>query len=114
MKKLNRAFFRKDAEELARALIGTVVVHRVNGKEYRARIVETEAYVGTHDLACHAAKGKDHKPDKAIEPPQGFVMLKSAILDLYFGFEEGIYARHNHPGIFHDGILRIIPDKKRA
>lgn len=58
VKKLKRAFFQQEAEELARALIGTVLVHRVNGKEYRARIVETEAYVGTHDLACHASKGR--------------------------------------------------------
>jgi DNA-3-methyladenine glycosylase len=39
-------------------LIGKILVHRVEGEEYRARLVETEAYVGTHDLACHASKGR--------------------------------------------------------
>ena len=46
MKKLGQSFFHQDAIKLARALIGTILVHRVRGKEYRARIVETEAYLG--------------------------------------------------------------------
>jgi len=41
--------------------VGTVLVRRVDGVELRARIVETEAYVGTHDLACHASKGKTRR-----------------------------------------------------
>ena len=56
--KLDRAFYARDAEILARDLIGTILVHRVDGEERRGRIVETEAYVGCHDLACHAAKGR--------------------------------------------------------
>ena len=58
LKKLPRAFYAREAEELAHDLIGTILVHRVNGKELRGRIVETEAYVGAHDLAYHAAKGR--------------------------------------------------------
>jgi DNA-3-methyladenine glycosylase len=44
--------------DLARDLIGKILVHRVRGKTLRARIVETEAYIGEHDLACHASKGR--------------------------------------------------------
>jgi DNA-3-methyladenine glycosylase len=58
LKKLPRSFYAREAEALAHDLIGTVLAHRVNGKLRRGRIVETEAYVGCHDLACHAAKGR--------------------------------------------------------
>src|SRR5918993_1262010 len=57
-KKLPRAFYAREADVLAHDLIGTILVHRVDGEERRGRIVETEAYVGCHDLACHAAKGR--------------------------------------------------------
>src|SRR5438045_2836038 len=56
--KLAHSFYERPASELAPALLGKVLVHRVGGKTYRARVVETEAYVGPHDLACHAAKGR--------------------------------------------------------
>ena len=54
---LPRSFFERDALALARALVGTrlVVVHR--GREKIARIVETEAYRGPRDAACHARAG---------------------------------------------------------
>ncbi len=42
---------------MARDLIGKDLVHRYQGKIYRASIIETEAYEGFDDLACHAAKG---------------------------------------------------------
>jgi len=54
---LPRDFYEREAEAVARALLGTILVTRIGKEERRARIVETEAYVGEHDLACHAAKG---------------------------------------------------------
>lgn len=42
---------------MARALLGKVLVRTTaSGREERV-IVETEAYVGAQDLACHASKG---------------------------------------------------------
>ena len=49
-------FYQRDAETVARELIGKVLVRRLDSEQFRARIVETEAYVGAHDLACHAAR----------------------------------------------------------
>jgi DNA-3-methyladenine glycosylase len=68
MKKLGRSFFRQDAIKLARALIGTILVHRVRGKEYRARIVETEAYLGPNDLASHSSKGRTKRTEVMFGP----------------------------------------------
>jgi DNA-3-methyladenine glycosylase len=66
--KLEHEFFQRPAIELARELIGKVLVRRRRGKEYRARIVETEAYVGAHDLACHAAKGRTRRTEVMFGP----------------------------------------------
>jgi DNA-3-methyladenine glycosylase len=57
-KKLSRSYFQRPAPELARALIGKILVRTVRGKAFQARIVETEAYLGPRDLASHAFKGR--------------------------------------------------------
>jgi DNA-3-methyladenine glycosylase len=44
-------------------LLGKILVHRVGVQTFRARIVETEAYVGPHDLACHASKGRTKRTE---------------------------------------------------
>jgi DNA-3-methyladenine glycosylase len=67
-RKLEHEFFQRPAIDLARDLIGKILVRRRRGKEYRARIVETEAYVGTHDLACHAAKGRTRRTEVMFGP----------------------------------------------
>ena len=67
-RRLRRAFYRTPATELAQALLGKVLVHRVGGRKVPARIVETEAYVGEHDLACHAAKGRTRRTEVMFGP----------------------------------------------
>jgi DNA-3-methyladenine glycosylase len=51
--RLERGFFARDAVVVARALVGTYLVHG----DRVVRIVETEAYRGPKDLACHARAG---------------------------------------------------------
>jgi DNA-3-methyladenine glycosylase len=68
LKKCDRSFFERDAETLARDLIGAVLVHRVRGREYGARIVETEAYIGPQDLASHSSKGRTKRTEVMFGP----------------------------------------------
>lgn len=58
--RLGRAWFARDALAVARALIGCYVVHEgrpAQSAPLVSRIVETEAYRGPTDLACHARAG---------------------------------------------------------
>jgi DNA-3-methyladenine glycosylase len=52
-KRLTLGFFEKPAVELARQLLGCVLLHG----ETAGMIVETEAYLGLDDLAAHASRG---------------------------------------------------------
>jgi DNA-3-methyladenine glycosylase len=55
--KLDREFFRQGTLQVAKKLLGKQLV--VNSKNKKVGvIVETEAYIGKEDKACHAFKGK--------------------------------------------------------
>lgn len=59
MKKINDInFFKTNTITLAQNLIGKWIVTNVNGKEVRAQITETEAYLGITDSACHTYNSK--------------------------------------------------------
>lgn len=53
---LPAAFFGRPAEAVARALLGCRLVSTIAGERTAGRIVETEAYIGPHDPASHAAE----------------------------------------------------------
>lgn len=55
--RLNRSFFNRPTTIVACRLLGKYLVRKVNNRIIKARIIETEAYCGTKDLACHASKG---------------------------------------------------------
>jgi DNA-3-methyladenine glycosylase len=57
MQKLSRSFYERDTIIVAKELLGKYLVHHVNDLEYIGKIVEVEAYLGSHDLAAHSAKG---------------------------------------------------------
>ncbi len=48
-------FYARDTVVVAKALLGQLLVSEIGGRRCLSRIVETEAYVGPHDGACHAA-----------------------------------------------------------
>ncbi len=50
-----------DTVQLAKFLIGKILIRRIRGKEYPAMIAETEAYQGFDDRASHAHKGRTER-----------------------------------------------------
>jgi DNA-3-methyladenine glycosylase len=67
-KRLGTRFFNRGAEIVALELIGCVLVRRRARRVSYSRITETEAYVGPHDLACHAAKGRTKRTEATFGP----------------------------------------------
>ncbi len=61
--KLGYKFYHRPCLEVAGELVGKVLVHRIDGQEYRLRISETEAYWGEADTACHASKGRTKRTE---------------------------------------------------
>jgi len=59
MDKINKEFFLRNAEVVARELLGCEIVSIVDGKELRGRIVETEAYFDERDPASRACQNGD-------------------------------------------------------
>lgn len=68
-------FFEQPVLDLARALLGCVLVHVVDGIATGGRIVETEAYRGPEDLAAHSAKGRRTARTEAMFGPPGHAYM---------------------------------------
>lgn len=62
---LKRSFYDRETSEVARDLLGKVVVHGVTA----GMIVETEAYPGGDDLASHSARGLTERTRVIFGPP---------------------------------------------
>jgi DNA-3-methyladenine glycosylase len=58
LKEFSRDFFRMDTASVAREIIGAWLARRHRNQWYGARIVETEAYLGSKDAAAHSWQGR--------------------------------------------------------
>ncbi len=66
---LPRGFYARPAEQVARALLGKVILHHVGGQALAGRIVETEAYLGEADEAAHSFAGVTARTRVIFGPP---------------------------------------------
>jgi len=66
---LGRAFFEQKATQVANSLIGQRIVRLLDGSRISGIILETEAYDGEQDLACHARSGRTHRNAVMYGPP---------------------------------------------
>jgi DNA-3-methyladenine glycosylase len=66
--KLSRSFYEQSTVDVAKQLLGKYLVRTHAEGNTIGRIVETEAYVGPQDLACHASKGRTARTEVMFGP----------------------------------------------
>ena len=71
---LPRSFFDRPTRTVARELLGCRLVRKLGGTLLAGAIVETEAYIGERDLACHARAGRTRRTEVMYGPP-GFAYV---------------------------------------
>lgn len=100
LKKLRPSFFRSPADEVAPSLIGKILVRKRRGKQFRARVVETEAYLGPRDLASHASKGLTRRTEVLFGP------AGHAYVYLIYGMHEMLNVVAGTTGEGHAVLIR--------
>ena len=68
-------FFMLDTVSLAKELLGKLIIVKNAGKILSGYIVETEAYLGVIDEACHGYKGKRTPKVEALYQKAGTVYI---------------------------------------
>jgi DNA-3-methyladenine glycosylase len=84
LRPLPREFFTRDALVVAKDLIGSLLVVHRGGLARAVRIVETEAYRGPGDAACHARVGLTKRTRTLLGPPgHAYVFLVYGMHDCF-------------------------------
>ncbi len=68
-------YINDDIIAVAHQLLGSLVIHEVNGTVLKARIVDVECYLGDMDAASHAYKGRRTQRMDAMFLPGGHLYL---------------------------------------
>lgn len=100
---LPRSFYEGRVLDIARAMIGTILVHRTPEGTTAGRIVECEAYRGPQDLAAHSAGGRRTKRTEAMFGPPGHAYM-FLLYGMHWAFNV-VVAPEGHP---HAILVRAI------
>src|SRR3989338_11503532 len=74
--KIDRNFFSKPADKVAKDLLGKILCRKINKEIFRAKIIETEAYFGEKDPASWARYGKKKSNILMWDSP-GKILIKN-------------------------------------
>ena len=85
MKKLQREFFVRDTQIVARELLGKYLVRKTNKGTMIGKIMEVEAYLGPTDKACHCYNYKKTEKTKIMYMKPGTIYIYY-IYGIYFCF----------------------------
>jgi DNA-3-methyladenine glycosylase len=102
MHPLPRSFYDRDTTKVAQDLLGKLLVHVVDGEVRIGKIVETEAYLGPHDLAAHSARGRTKRTEVMFGPPG------HAYVYLIYGMHHCMNVVTEHEGHASAVLLRAI------
>ncbi len=104
MAKLDRSFYlHPDVREVARRLIGMVIVTRIDGMRTSGMITETEAYAGVDDSASHAYKGRRTARNESM-----YAIGGTAYVYISYGIHHLFNIVTNQENIPHAVLLRSI------
>jgi len=102
LKKLPNTFYHRDAVlDIARELLGKILVTRLDGLYTSGRIVETEAYAGVVDKASHAYGGRRTARTEVMYQQGG-----SAYVYLCYGIHQMFNVVTNKKEIPHAILIR--------
>ncbi len=99
---LPQEFYQRATLDVARDLLGKVLVHRTADGVTAGTIVEVEAYVGEEDPACHAAAGPTTRNAPLYGPPG------HAYVYLNYGLHEMVNAVTEPAGFPAAVLLRAL------
>lgn len=71
MRPLPPSFYARPTQVVARRLLGHLIVSSIGGRRTAGIIVETEAYLGPHDPACHAYGNRRTARTEGLYGPPG-------------------------------------------
>lgn len=72
---LDKNFFNRDTLIVAKDLLGKIIVRKTQIHTYKATIVETEAYLGIKDRACHTFGGRKTERNKTMYEDAGTIYV---------------------------------------